>query len=801
MTVNMTVNDTVNEQRPGRSYGYEDGTLIRNKPSTSWRWWLALFIALLLILGFWFALDQKLLFGEAWLSETYDNVDWRTNEGNLHTFGAWDLEAHIWKTEYIMQWFPNFHWNPYWYLGMPLLKYYQSGFYVAHWLTIMATGLSAPRAALILIIFSHLLATLVTFLLCYKLSRRVLVSALAATFVLSNTFISLRSYGWEPITVTFLFLFPLGLLLFFKEPLRPLRFWLILLLGIAYLCHPLLWFSLCMTMGLYLFSIAIRKTKEPNGAYRHYLWQYFVLVFCSIIIGAVQFLPQISYQQASSGAHMGVTYLPFYQVPPNIITLWDFFFDAGNLKGPGPIIMIAFFLLLFFGVVEYLAWRARRKQKAGNLRAGNLRAGNPQANNLPAGNPRTGDLATQSHDGHSGIFSHELVAGLAFVLVVMVLFYYLERFNIFPMNVLRSIQYHRIIPEFIIVAAALIAVIANIARTQWQKAVYYTVLIAFVAASTIVIYNVQTHWQTTDSISDKPEFLTDTIPGRISMPYTDQSLSVRSSFQAIPQTYGYYEQGITNAYDDEMFSVSSGYHNADLTTLYLKAANVGRLYVNTEEGERDRIVQKRLNSTLSYVHEPKSRYAYFAVPLANPAFAQAVDSRAASNVTALAPGCRVLFMETYCGSVGEEFVSTDPVEVRYLAAYVELLEKPDAATVTMTMKDPDHYFIAVHNASVRTAVVVKMTYDKDFVATVNGYEVPITKFGPDFMLISPARDGTYGIILEYRVDKLIIIGAFISVLSILGLALAFLFRQPLLARFEKIKKRHCRLPDGEGVGR
>jgi len=149
-----------------RSYGYNDSQLVTQVKSWGIRRWVALILALLFIFTVWFALNQKLLFGSDWISETYDNEDWRTNEGNLHTYGAWDFETHVWKTEYIKKYFPNFHWNPYWYLGMPLLKYYQSGFYVVHLAVIALSGLSAPRAALLLIIFSHLLATVLTFLLC-----------------------------------------------------------------------------------------------------------------------------------------------------------------------------------------------------------------------------------------------------------------------------------------------------------------------------------------------------------------------------------------------------------------------------------------------------------------------------------------------------------------------------------------------------------------------------------------------------------------------------------------------------------
>lgn len=825
--VHIQENDCAQE----RTYGYADSVLVTRAPRRHWFFFsLAIFVAILFILSFWFALDAKLLFGDDWLSQTYDNPDWRTNEGNLHTFGAWDLEAHIWKTEYIMEWFPHFQWNPYWYLGMPLFKYYQSGFYIANAAVTLITGLSVARAALLLVIFAHLLATLLTFLLCYKTSRKIWISALLSTFVLSNTFISLRSYGWEPITVTFLFLYPLGLLLFLKEPLRPLRFWLILVLGISFLTHPLLWFSLCMTMGIYLFSIAIKKTDEPKAAYQHYLWQYFILVFASILLGAVQFFPQISYSQVTSGAHMGVSYLPFYQVPPNIITIKDFLFDAGNLKGPGPIIMMAFFLFVFFFISDYWQRRARAfeqisqkkrtdlasvdvcindvdNKNAGSKNINNKNASSKNVNSKNAGNKHTTNKNADSKNAGNkpagnkrGIRDHELIFGLALVLLFMVLFYYLERYNIFPMNLFRSTQYHRIIPEFIIVATVLLAALSNIAREGVRKAVYYAMIIAFTLASIIVIYNIQGHWQTTQSINDSPEFIYEPIEGRFSMPYTDQSLSVRNSFTAQYQVYGYYEQGITNPYADELFSVSSGYHNLRLSMLYLEAANVGRLYVNTEEGSRDQIVSSRLNSSLPFVHYKGQRYGYFKIPLADASFAQAIDAREADAVTRLDLGCRVLYQEEYCGSEREEFVSTDPEEIAYLSAYVDLLEQPYNANASFLMINPDQYIITVHNATPETAVVVKMTYDKDFSASVNGRNVLIEPFGPWFMLIHPEQAGEYDIVLDYGLSLPVKAGAVVSLCSLLALIVIFLLRYVSRKRVMRKQVTRKRVVE-EGVAR
>ena len=724
---------TLNEH-PDDSDGHEQWTLKRR---------LSLALAILFIIGVWLALDYKLLFGQDFMSETYDNPDWRTNEGNLHTFGAWDLETHIWKTEYVMNNFPNYGWNPYWYLGMPLLKYYQSGFYFLSIFIIIITGMTAAKSTLMMILFGHLIATLLTFLVCYMISRKIWVSALCSSFVLSNTFLSLRSYGWEPITVVFLFLFPLGLYIFFKEPLKPFRFWLILILGISYISHPLIWFSLCMTIGLYLLSIAVRNDTEiieRDARTRHYILQFIGVVILSLFIGALQFIPQLTYNQVTSGAHMGVQYLPFYQVAPNIISLKDFFFDAGNLKGPGPVVMIAFFLLVIFAYIHYIGRKKNYKKR---------------------------------------LHEDMLIAGLTLTLFVMVAFYYIELYNIFPMNILRSIQYHRIIPEFLIVAAILVAAFSNILHTKTQKTIYYSMLIAFVAASGIVIYSVQTHWVTTPSISSKPEFIYDNFTGRISMPYTDQSLAVRNSFTFIPQVYGYYEQGITNPYADEMFSVSSGYHNAKLTILYLKAADVTRLYINMEEGDRDKIVFSRLNGTLPFVWANNTRYAYFRIPVTDPSFSQVVDINAASDVQKLEPGCRVMFKETYCGSSKEEFVSTDTEEINYLTAYVNLTDTIYNSGNTksdMVAKDPNHYGISVKNALATTAVIVKMTHDKDFTASIDGKKINITSIGPDFMLISPGISGDYTINLEYHSGILFTAGLVISGLTVMILSIYFIAR-------------------------
>jgi hypothetical protein len=730
-------------------YGYLDDTLITNRPiertpSKAFH----MMLAVLFLTVVWLALTFPLLFGEGWLSQTYDREEWKTVDGEMQTYGMWDLETHIWKSIYIMENFPHYNWNPYWYMGMPLLEYYQYGFYVAHIGTILATGLSPERASIVLIIFAHLLAVYLTFILCYKFSRRIWASALSATFLISNTFISIRSYGWEPITVVFIFLFPLFLIFFFREPLRPLRLELILLLAISYLSHPLLFFSLCMTMGLYLITIAFHQKFTDRGIRGiGFMWQYFALVLLALLVGAVQFIPQMSYEQVTSGAHMGVKYLPYYQVPPNILPMHEFFFDAANLKGPGPIIMIALLLTLIFFWLDTGYKRRKNENTIGN---------------------------------------HPILMGLFLTLFTMVLFYYLELYNIFPMNLLRSIQYHRIIPEFIVVAAVLLAVLTNVARTRVHRAFYYSLLAMFVVASFVNIYIVAVQWDTTDDIYDRPEFIWETFEGRISHSFNQQSLAVRNSFTNTPQIYGYYEQGITNSYADEMMSVSSGYHNADMTVLYLKAANVARLYVNMEEGPREGILLSRLNGSMAFIHRNESdRYGYFEVPLANPHWTQAVNGTAAREVMAMEPGCRIIFQEEYCGSKRQEFIMTDPEEIDYLTAYVELLEQPYQARAEFLMIHPEKYAIEVTNAVQDTAVVLKMTHDKNFRAYVDEEEIGIMTIGPDYMLITPNRPGTYIIDVEYTIPATIRIGAIISLVSLALILLAFLIVIPIYTHYSR----------------
>jgi len=114
-----------------------------------------------------------------------------------------------------------------------------------------------------------------------------------------------------------------------------------------------------------------------------------------------------------------------------------------------------------------------------------------------------------------------------------------------------------------------------------------------------------------------------------------------------------------------------------------------------------------------------------------------VDMNAAYTVQKLEPGCRVMFKEIYCGSVKEEFVSTDTEEINYLTAYVNLTDTAYSANASMVMQNPNVYNIYVQNAQATTSIIVKMTHDPDFVAYVGNKKIPITSIGPDFMLITP----------------------------------------------------------------
>src|SRR3989344_4492648 len=381
-------------------FGYNDPEQVRKLSAKGVRNLPWIVLALVMLVLVWGWLDYALLMGDDWISPTYDHEDWRTNEGGLHTFGAWDIETHVWKTMFLMENFPNADWNPYWYLGMPLMKYYPIGFFPVHALVTMVMGVSAARAALLLVMFGHLAAAMLTFAVCYKVSRRAGVAGFSAVFVLANTFISLRSYGWEPIPVVFLFLYPLGLLLYLREPLRPFRFWVAVGVALSYLMHPLIWFSLLMFMGLYLLTVLARRYSHERAVSASPLYGYLGLVAVSVLLGAVQFFPQITYEQVTSGSHMGVKYLPFYQVPYNIITPQDFLFDALNLKGPGQVVLLA--LLLLVVLLAANAWKSKKTQRG------------------DADDQASGESPSRS------LWENHLVRGIAVVLGMMITFYYLE---------------------------------------------------------------------------------------------------------------------------------------------------------------------------------------------------------------------------------------------------------------------------------------------------------------------------------------------------------------------------------------
>jgi hypothetical protein len=265
---------------------------------------------------------------------------------------------------------------------------------------------------------------------------------------------------------------------------------------------------------------------------------------------------------------------------------------------------------------------------------------------------------------------------------------------------------------------------------------------------------------------------------------------VRSSFQDIPQAYGYYEQGVTNSYDDEIFSVSSGFHNTSMMILYLRAADITRLYINREAGIRNIMVQDRLNGTLPYI-EQNYRYAYFAIPIRNPEFAQAVPEMAAEGgvdyVQSKKVGCREIYKTVYCDSHLEEFVGKDTKEIEYLTAYVNMLENPYYATAKFTRINPDNYRIDVFNATADTAVVIKMTYDKAWLATVGDKRLDLEIIGPDFMVVRPKQSGDYTINMKYRINKEYLIGAVMTVTTFLGLCVYFFFKP----------KKNFNFPDGD----
>src|SRR3989344_3457598 len=176
---------------------------------------------------------------------------------------------------------------------------------------------------------------------------------------------------------------------------------------------------------------------------------------------------------------------------------------------------------------------------------------------------------------------------------------------------------------------------------------------------------------------------------------------------------------------------------------------------------------------MNITNTSNSRYAYYEIPLNNYEFAQAVNGEAIEDLQKYRPECREMFKDMYCGSFKEEFVARDPAEREYLQRYVDIINTPNDANAQIEMVNPDRYVVHVTNADVDTYVIVKMTYDKDFTANVNGEKLEIDDVGPYFMLLKPGKQGDYDIELAYNVSKTIIIGGITSGVSLLVLIIVF----------------------------
>jgi len=218
-------------------------------------------------------------------------------------------------------------------------------------------------------------------------------------------------------------------------------------------------------------------------------------------------------------------------------------------------------------------------------------------------------------------------------------------------------------------------------------------------------------------------------------------------FTDIPQVRGGSDQGATNRWwADVKHEVNTG-EDSHTSIQWLKALNVRYVVVdfpNASTAYKDYVYPFKFEGRLEKLFH-WGGVAVYEIPLSNSAWVQVVSSEVAGQ---LRPIRGVLDREG-------------------LGDYLGLVENSTAnGTVEYIVENPDEIRLTVMGCSGRESLLVKSTFDPRWRATVDGVDVPIEKIGPDFMLISPRRAGSYEIELTCTRSASEVVGLAIFALSV-----------------------------------
>jgi hypothetical protein len=220
-------------------------------------------------------------------------------------------------------------------------------------------------------------------------------------------------------------------------------------------------------------------------------------------------------------------------------------------------------------------------------------------------------------------------------------------------------------------------------------------------------------------------------------------------FSNVRQIRGGSDQGATNTWwADVNYQILTG-ADAQISILLAQAWNVKYIVVpfpNASTPYHDYHYPMKFVNVLAlrYYFEGNGVYE---IPLQRPALIEAVTARGALSLTPI----------------------HDAVDHAGLSRYVNLTQNTpndSGAQVTYSSIDPDSFQISVSRASQDTAILVKMTYDKEWHARLNGRELEISPIGLDFMIIQPQTEGDYSLDLRFGRSLGQITGLVITIIAL-----------------------------------
>jgi len=344
-------------------------------------------------------------------------------------------------------------------------------------------------------------------------------------------------------------------------------------------------------------------------------------------------------------------------------------------------------------------------------------------------------------------------------------------------------QPKRYIPELDMGIALLIGLAAKSLSQQGGLKRFLIAAVVIAAALSFVL-----SWRASWSIAEPNEDITNTVEYQVAVHLeslvscgeriyaTGSTAFWLNVFTNIPQVRGGSDQGATNPWWAHiMYQVNTG-EDPDTSIQWLKALNVRYVVVdfpNASTVYNDYIYPFKFEGRLEKLFQ-WGGVSVYEIPTSNSAWVQLVNSEAAEHAR---PIWGVLDREG-------------------LADYLEMVENSTAnGSIEYVVKNPDEITLSVVGGSGRESLLVKSTFDPRWRATFNGVDVPIEKIGPDFMLISPRRAGSYEIELTCTRSASEVVGLAISALSVTTMLVIQVYRH-LTPRLEK---EQCRWKDWSRV--